>query len=200
MVVAVVAVIVMLVLVVGAVMKFKGSSKTEGFVYHGKGGDYRIDVVNRPDLNVTLYYVHARFGDQNVVFPLRNAPDDVTGVYFGDGVLDAVGKRVVYVTRDAELIEEVGGYANVAASEFEKVLKYSGIKIFPALTVKDESRPLYAQASCGNVSKGVGVVYMKLGDDDRVYVDDGCVIVEGKDRDGLIKSADRISYVLLGVL
>jgi len=176
--------------------------KGEGvYYYDGKNGEVKIEVKGQPGTSLIMSYVYADVDGKNVVFPLRYYPDDVEDVdVSGDvvGVLD--DKESVYVTRDLSLIKSVGGYANIAAMEFSKVLIQKGIETYPALTVKNEDYPIYEAVECGDVSGDVGVVYMKLGDDERVYVEDGCVIVEGRDRDGLLMSVDRLAYALLGVM
>ena len=51
----------------------------------------------------------------------------------------------------------------------------------------------------GNVNRTIAVIYLKLGDENRIYSDGDCIIIEGKNTEGLIKSGEKFAYALLGV-
>ena len=51
---------------------------------------------------------------------------------------------------------------------------------------------------CEDSNETTTVILLKTGDNDKVYYDK-CVIVQGKDEEGMIRSADRLVLNLLGV-
>ena len=53
--------------------------------------------------------------------------------------------------------------------------------------------------TCANVSSSVGVLWLTLGEKNRLYSKDGCVIIEGKTGDDLLKLSDKLVLHLLGV-
>ena len=53
--------------------------------------------------------------------------------------------------------------------------------------------------TCNTVNETVSVIYLTLGTENKVYSEKDCIIVEGKDTEGLTLAANKFAYYLLGV-
>lgn len=54
--------------------------------------------------------------------------------------------------------------------------------------------------TCDDASQEQGVVMLRLGEEDRVYTINDCILVEGITYDGLIMSSEKLLLTLLGVV
>lgn len=191
-----VALLVLLIVFI-AIVYVKGIGKGY-FIYEGKGGKYRIDLVKFG--NMTDYYIHTEVNGKYYIYPLRNSPKDLEDLYLEPDVKDNfVNKVGVYVTQD---VDEIGSKSLIGKMEFVKILsKYTkegiyGLDLVSAFTTKFEDRPAI---TCNNVTKDVGVIYLRLGNENKIYSDKGCVIIEGVDDNGLLLSSEKFAYHLLEV-
>jgi len=53
--------------------------------------------------------------------------------------------------------------------------------------------------TCSDSTLTTLVIEFKIGNQDRVYMNEDCVVVEGKTADSLIESSDRLGYALVGI-
>ena len=92
--------------------------------------------------------------------------------------------------------------ATIAFAEIDKFTENPflfNLPTFPGLTsnVNDSNLPVI---NCNNVSESVGVIKFIVGDENKIYGEGGCVILESASEKELIKVADRLSLTLLGVM
>lgn len=203
----VVLVLVTLLVLGGIIYIAKQKAEKNITLWEGPGGIYRIE--KRPFGNTTDYYVHTQVDDEYYVITLRNGPWDVENVSLEKGIEEAInrpkGISWLYVTQDMELPEQTKQMSFIAAMEFGRVLgtnEYGIFKIrtksaFTSSTNETIKRGI-PEKTCYDVDDRHAVIYLKLGEENRVYSDDECVIVEGVDAEGLIKTADKFTYYLLG--
>ena len=52
---------------------------------------------------------------------------------------------------------------------------------------------------CRDVSKEVGIIKLQLGDTTRVYSENDCIFVEAAKEENLVKAANKLDLVLLGM-
>src|SRR3989344_6744361 len=104
-----------------------------------------------------------------------------------------------------------GGDLALAGGELARVFGTAGYGIYnvPTGGAYIEAPKFYSEVpviTCTNAGRGgpagesiIGVIWFKLGDENRVYNDGDCVILEGKSYTDLIKVADRFLLEVLGV-
>lgn len=208
---SIVTIVILVVVLVGVVLiVWWGNSRAmkDFFVYTGPDGEkYNIQKVQSE--NQLLYRILLDYDGKVVSYVMRNSPYDVEGVEYDSGVVGAMNKpkgiRMLYVTRDYNLSAMTNSDSVIAASEFIRMLGKEDYGLYKLNVVNLFTDFDYGgtmpMISCSNVTADDSVIYLKLGEKNRVYsLRNGCVVVEGVDGAGLIKSADRFAYHLMGVM
>ena len=200
--------ILLLLAVIGIVSFAKYREKQQFFVYNGVNGAYRIDILKIG--NQTDYFVYSVSEDILYLTPLRRRPQDVENVSLEKNLLRHLrkpsGTRKVYITQDYETPNKTGQFSFIALQDIGKILGRATFGIYKldvqaALTTSTERSVALDVPSitCQNVNRTTAVIYLTLGEENRVYSRDECIIVEGKDTEGLLRSATKFAYYLLGV-
>jgi len=199
----------LLIISVGAIILYSHSKNSKNyFIYTGANGDYRIDIYTVG--NQTDYYVYAVSDQILYKTPLRKKPQDVEGILLEPHLLTKLnrpaGTNHVYITQDYETPNKTNQYSILAVVDIGKILGKAEYGIYKlnvqgALTTSSErSRELSVpEITCANVTSTVSVIYLTLGEENKVYSKDDCIIVEGRDAEGLTLAANKFAYYLLGV-
>lgn len=182
--------------------KYKESESR--FSYKGVNGEYLIENVKFE--NTTDYYITISASNRKdpLRIPFRNSPKDVESIYLEDNIKESViNKHWIYITQDPETARETNQGSFIGLMEFGRILGTSkdgiyGINTKSALT-KAESNVTVTIKTCNDVDATTAIIYLKLGGENKIYLDDKCVIIQGKDEKGLIMSSEKFAYHLLGV-
>lgn len=103
----------------------------------------------------------------------------------------------VYITMDPEY----PGGVILSGVEIAKILGNVYFKPVNATLTRPDPAGSHAQIiTCENVTKSIGVVELRLGDETRIMVDKGCVIVQGTTVDELLRAAEKLSFELLKIM
>ena len=135
---------------------------------------------------------------------LRNSPKSLEDIQVQQGIKNKIlNKKYIYITLDPEF----KGEAVLASIEIAKVLGQANYGIFKIPT---QGALLYSLnktnstntpvITCNNANKEIGVIWLNLGKENKIYSSRECVIVEAVDYKNLIKVADRLVYDLLDVM
>ena len=114
---------------------------------------------------------------------------------------DLFTKKLIFATQNIETANKTQQQSFLGMMEVVRILGMADEGIYQ-LAVKSAFIEDYnnnAIASCGDVGKNTGVMYFKLGEENRIYTDNGCIVIEGKDAEGLMKSSEKFAYHLLKV-
>ena len=176
----------------------------KGYTYDGDKGQYRIDVSKIG--NVTIYSPHVKKDNVEYIYHFRNKPENLKDISLEDNLLEKInrpnGVRNVYVTRDIEINEQTDNDVIIAGAAFEAILGTTDYGIYQ-IPIKNAYTTRVGEKipkiTCLNVSPFDTVIYMKLGNETKVYSDNDCVIVQGNDGDTLIKAGEKLGYYLIGV-
>lgn len=207
-----IGIILIILLLLGATLGVIAYSKYKetknSFIYHGANGDYRIDIFTSG--NHSDYYIYGV--SDNVLYktPLRKTPYEVEEIFLEADLLSKLqrpgGTRKVYITQDYETPNKTSQLSFIASQDIGKILGNAEYGIYKldvqgALTTSTErSRELSVpEITCANVNRTTSVIYLKLGEENKVYSENECIIVQGKNAEGLILSATKFAYYLLGV-
>lgn len=194
-------VLVILVIVFYNIGRNLGSEK---YNYHGKNGEFFID--KETISNTDIFYTHVFVNGQEYIYPFRNHPEDLEGVYLGEDLQSKLnrpkGTRFLYVTRDFELSENTKNQDVIAAAGFEQILgtgKVGLYRINLLNTYTTKYRDDIPKVICSNVDDGVAVIYLRLASETKVYSEGDCIVIQGEDAEDLIKAGEKFGYYLLGV-
>ncbi|MBS3168145.1 hypothetical protein J4216_03415 [Candidatus Woesearchaeota archaeon] len=171
--------------------------------YSGKNGDFDV---SRSELsNIIFYHISVFYDDFNYVYSFRNHPKDLEELYLEEDIFLKLNRgnstKILYVTTDKDISAMTSGRVLLATSAFEQVLGYSeGIyRVNIVNTYTTNVSSLVPPRTCDDVDENNAVIYLKLGDENKVYSEGDCVIIQGYGADGLVKVSEKFAYHLLGV-
>ena len=183
----------------------------ESFVYHGKNGDYKFDVEEVE--SIKIYRPHVFYEDKEYIYAFRNKPQKLESLEFEEGILENLnrpeGLEDVFITKNVNLSSLTNGSVSLVTAPMATILGRSESGLYKksirvAFTEFHGAQPApVVDCSTVNLNQDINrtsaVILLKLGEENRVYSDGDCIIVEGKDTDGLIKSGEKFAYALIGV-
>ena len=193
-------------LIIGAIIlfTFKVFSQPNNYDYSTQNGVYHLSKERIFGINVYRINVSSSWGNYSYAF--RNRPEDLEKLYLEPGIRDKLnrpnGVRVLYVTRDVGIRDLTNNYDIIALAPLEQILgsgapglyRLNLINAYTSFFKKDTDI-----ATCNKVNKQTAVIYLKLGTENKVYSQNDCVIIEGKDSEGLIMAAEKLAYHTIGV-
>ena len=127
------------------------------------------------------------------LIPLRNDPRELENILVQGKINDKIlNKKYVYITLDPEL----KGESLIASIEIAKVLGQAEYGVFKIPT---EGALIYKTnktnstdipiITCNNANKEIGVIWLNLGKENKIYSIKDCVVIEATDYKSLIKVA-----------
>ena len=155
--------------------------------FFDKGFVYKIRLVSLVDNK--LYTIESRYDPRALEeIPMNIDLDDI------------YNKKVLFITID----QNATGVSVLAATEISKVTGNSLIFKYPketfgALKSSTEGKNVTVM-TCNNVSKNIGIVSFEINNKSEIYSNNDCVILSGKNENDLIRVADRLMLVLLGIM
>lgn len=208
----IIVVIVTIVLLIGILVGFGYyKSHKDFFVYNGKGGEYQVQKVKFGDIMQYKVTTNILLNGKNSEYKMffRSSPYDVESVTLEPSILRELllegGVKKVYVTQDYNLSVETGQMSTVGVIEFNRILgtkEYGlyGLSVQSAFTSVNGNDSSVPAITCDDVKDEIKVIYVTLGDSNRVYMKKkGCVVIEGTDANGILLASDKFAYHLLGV-
>jgi len=156
--------------------------------FFDKGFAYKIRLVSLVDNK--LYTIESRY-DPRV---LEEIPVNIN-------LNDIYNKKALFITMD----QNATGVSVLAATEISKVtgnsliFRYPISDTFGALKEPIEGKNVTVM-TCNNVSENIGVIFFEISNKSEIHSNNGCVILSGKDENDLIRVADRLMLVLLGIM
>ena len=162
---------------------------------------------NSIDQNNTIYVLELFAGDIRYLHYFFYLPEDLEDVYVEDGVVDKLlykegkneYKEKIYITRDPAMdakeklafstLTQVLGKTEAGLFKFIVKIAYTGEyggDDFPIIT-------------CGSAFSEISVLEQRYGELE-IYSEDDCVIVQGEDYVDFRQAADKLTYMVLGVI
>ncbi|MCK5347486.1 MAG: hypothetical protein KAR20_28950 [Candidatus Heimdallarchaeota archaeon] len=133
--------------------------------------------------------------------PFRYSPSEVKDVLIDREVPRAiVNSDLIYLTTDPDSSSS----SVVAMLEIGRILGTTyGIMDIPtgsALTAWTGENDDFPVITCANATSLTRVVLFEESDKTMAYVNKDCIIFSGKDGDDLIRVADKVTFILLGII
>lgn len=191
--------VLLILLVVGFVfIKMQKDSEFK-FSYKGVNGEYLIEKVMFED--TIDYYISVYTNDKRYRIPFRNSPKDLEDIYLENNLKDSViSKSWVYITQDPETAKETNQGSFVGLIEFGRILGTSSDGIYGINTQSAFTKGVNITIkTCDDVDFDTSIIMLELGDKNKAYLDNGCVMIQGRNEEGLIMASEKFAYHLLGV-
>lgn len=182
---------ILLLLFVGfALYKQQKTVNERFFNYNGYNVERTIE-----GYKLTLYLNNAK---DPVYLRIREDPREVDNISVGANVKnDIISKKQIYTVIDPE--ENLTGVTTLAALELDKVIDNPFLFNIPLNSAFIKDFKNYPVENCNSVNETVGVIWLRLGNETRVYSENGCVFIEAEREANLVKAANKLDLVLLGL-
>ncbi len=149
------------------------------------------------------------------VHHFRYHPKELEDVYLEPGIKNLLnrqnGLKNLYITRPYDVEEKDAVNFVIAMSSFGQILGTSQAGVYKApivsaytvetdLTIPDAIKTTIPKAGCRYVDNETAVILLVLTESTRVISESHeCIIIEGKNREDILKAAEKFGYHLLGV-
>ncbi len=147
-----------------------------------------------------IYQTEIFLGDnpQPYLITTRYSPKDIEDIDVYNNLKEDLIKKEIYITMDSNS----SAVSVLAATEISKItgnmLLYN-IPTHGALISPVEGKNNTIK-TCEDVTQDQAIILLKQTDQSKIYSQDGCIIIEGKDEFDLIKVANRLILTLLGIM
>ena len=177
---------------IGGLVYYNYMYDTSFFTY----GDFTFKQVPR-GFEIQLY-----INDQQTprLITLRSDPRDVEEIALDPAITSLLDADTVYITINP--YDNLTGTTTLAVLEVDKILDNPflyNIPVNASFTEEYASAPL-AVRTCADSTDTEPVLWFRLEDATRIYRQDSCFVVAGQTEEDLIRSADRLLYILLGIM
>ncbi len=209
-------IIIVIILFIIAFIIVRNTSKQDNsfgnkYIYQGRTDNFTFQVVQYPDFKAQMLYLYVT---QNNKFTLKQLPFDYTPYELSsysieNGIENKIlgttnMKKTLYITQDLDLADKTSSYSMLASAEIAKVTGIADYSVFmmntnSAFTSNNGNLSPGSIVTCDSANSKIAVIYLKLGDGDKIYSDGECVIVQSKNPKDIKKLATALIYRLVGV-
>ena len=172
--------------------------------YNTKNGEYKMGASKVGD--VVFYHITVADDlNKQYTYSFRNHPKDLEDIYLEPSIVSQLnrpeGIRKLYVTQDPELANMTETDSVLGIVSFEQILTGNfGMYNLDLSNVYTVNYLNYiTPVTCANVNDTTAVIYVKVGDETKIYSDNGCIIIEGRGGSGVLRASEKFAYSLLGV-
>ncbi|MBS3117736.1 hypothetical protein J4430_02555 [Candidatus Woesearchaeota archaeon] len=128
---------------------------------------------------------------------IRYDPKSVEDIPIEANLNEIIQKKVVFVAIDPT-DTRLKGRTTVAAMELnDNIEKFFNRTVNGAFTIEQAN---YTVRTCENTGGTEAVIKLQLGEENKIFKEGSCVVVEGKTEEDLIRGADRLFLRLLGIM
>jgi len=179
--------------------------------YTGPGGTFNFSIENideneRHVLTYNYYKSRGLVRDKKVaIIPFRYSPMELEDIPMEDVRFMLLNSEVVYLARDYELDEFTDQKDGVAMLTLARILDNEhSPDIFEIPSIFAITSPVEGINSpvvgCSYSNIEARVIELRKGLENRIYIEDECVIMEFVEPDDSIKVATKLTYHILGVM
>jgi len=179
------------------------------YTYNGPGGNYIFTVDNRTD-NV-FHIIHYNANLKPYAVPFHYGPKELRTIPMESGLMDKIVydtskgktgiKKLIYITMEPGMEEKTEHRSTVALLTIARITGQNDAAVYYIQTqgASNEKIEGVPYITCDDASWGTGVIEFRLGDENKIYSEGDCVILEAVDGEGLVKVGERLTYLLLKV-
>ncbi|MEK6861588.1 MAG: hypothetical protein AABY07_06475 [Nanoarchaeota archaeon] len=196
----VVIIIVIIAVVVALAIFLSHQKKSNSYIYRGPSGTYEVYNTNEGGVDVSYIkiYVNTANSTIKVNVPLRFDPKSVENIPL-DNVKDKVFKQLIYLTQSPSLPDLTDRGSIIASLEVSKI---TGMGIYRISTQTAITEPSATSklpvVTCNDVNETVAVINFRFGEPS-IKLENDCIIIQGNDKNSIIKAADKFIMHLFGV-
>jgi len=169
-----------------------GNSDNKSYSYNGF-------LINKAEYG---YSTLVTINNEPYLVSFRNGPKEVENISVEKGIKEEIlSKEVIYLT----LQPNFTSVPVIGAHEIAKILG-RGANIYNILTIgavisEPEGNSIgVSVVTCENATSTIGVIWLDISNEEKIYKKDNCIKVEGVDEMSIIRSSDRLLFDLLNIM
>ena len=209
----IIGLVILFVAAASAIITINNMKKASTFTYQGRTSKFSFQIVKTNDF--TSYFLQVFTQENGVthekIIPFQYNPKELQDIILEKDIYkkvvgDKISKAKIFLTQDIKLPTITNQSSVIAWQEIGKVTGTADYSVFKipttaAFTYNDGSLNLTADQviDCKYANSKVAVILFKLGNETKIYSENECVIVQGKDSVDIKRAATKLSYHLLGV-
>ena len=171
--------------------------------YKGLNGEFKITKSKVGEVN--FYHTSVFVNEQEYIYSFRNHPQDLENIPLESGLISKLnrpkGVKGIYVTQDVDLANKTNSDSVLGINAFEQVLtgdsSLYNLRVGNTYTTNFSKE--YLPITCNNVSTNFAVIYVKVGEESKIYSQGNCIVIEGRGVNGIVRAGEKFAYSLLGV-
>jgi hypothetical protein len=134
----------------------------------------------------------------NVEYQFDNFPDTLDYINVSPDVLSKI-KSTFQLDLTYDMNDSHNQDLALAQHDIEVALtEYNNMYVRNAVTAANKyNLPVI---TCKNATAAVPVIYIRVGNETRIYSENSCIIVQGKDSLDVLRVKDRLLYGVLGII
>mgnify|MGYP001601625895 CR=1 FL=1 len=197
---------ILIVVLIAAFLIFNSrKNKTSTYTYLGVNGENYSFVKLKEgnvDIHQLTFYGILKGEEKQYTIRLRYGPNELQDIS-GEDVRDLIlNKRLVYITQDLNLPELTNQASVLAIFEINSVLGTEDYNVFQipresTITNTNSNNTKLQVKDCKDITKFIGVIKLQLGNTNRIYNNNGCVVLEAKSKEDIIRVTDKLILHLL---
>lgn len=162
-----------------------------------------FDIHKMDTKNGVFYYIKLFLegSNQPLIISTKNDPRTLENISIKDNfkeIKEAIMKNNLYVSFD----KDTTGVSIIAGIEISKITGNRVLYNIPTYgaMIEEINEKNITVKNCEDVNDKTGVIWLKLGNETKIYNNNGCIIIEGTSEYELIRGADRFILTLLGIM
>ncbi len=189
-----------IVLIIGTLLMFVYQKIRYSDVYFTYNG---FDVQKVIDNNVPTYKIKFYFENNPnpFIISFRNNPKDLENITIDSNINDELlkkGVKELYITMPSN----ASSLSIIAATEISKITGnqyFFNLPTHGALTNPIEGKDVPVK-TCNDVSTNTSIILFKIGQESKIYNQNGCIILEGNNEYEFIRDSNRLVLTLLNIM
>lgn len=174
---------------------FKEKTKIEAVVFDYNGFD--IQKIDSGLISMYKIKIFVNKGQDPYSITMRHDPRTLENIKIEQGLKEKLLKKELFIAMDPNAT----GLSVIAGTEISKIIGSPFLFNVPThgALLRDAGNNAPVR-TCDDVNETTAIVRFDIGDDNRIYSEGECVIVEANDELNLTRAADRLSLTVLGVM
>ena len=177
------------------VIAYKMVNKDKYTYTSPSGEDFKVEKLS------IGYSIRSYVGDQPYDIRLRNDPKNLENITIEPDIKNKIlSRQTIYFTIDPK--ENLTSISTIGAMEISNIInRRLGIFNKETLGATTEFANNFTEiANCNNITKIIGVIWLKKGPETNVFSEKECVIVQGTDEWEIVRAADRLAAQILTIM
>ena len=171
------------------------SSKIEAIVFDYNGFD--IQKVDNGAVPMYRIKIFINQGQEPFFITMRHDPRNIEEITIEDNLKEKILKKELFVTMEPNAT----GLSVIAGTEISKIIGSPFLFNVPThgALLRDAGNNAPVR-TCADVNETTSIIKLQVGNENKIYSEGDCLIVEANDEVNLTKAADRLALTLLGVM